>query len=269
MNKNNFKLYLTVMALIIVGCDDLTKDYQSNEKYPLAIDNTICDILNNMESITAITFNPDSLTLVDIYDSLITDTASFVALSNSNNWKISVDSLTYFMCLAPQVADSYFVALSSTSEFALYDSLGEVVSPNQTISSLTNIAGCSDVRVRYTYSSLKDVYLARLVNSNVSSVKMVFMNSNSFPFAGFSVSSLTGIIGDTLSFIDNSTNGTNPIISYIWDFGDGSTSDDSSVVEHAYSDSGIFSPSLTVSDGYLSHSITQSSLITITGGSGE
>ena len=28
-------------------------------------------------------------------------------------------------------------------------------------------------------------------------------------------SSLTGIIGDTLSFIDNSTNGTNPIISYI------------------------------------------------------
>ena len=71
MNKNNFKLYHTVMALIIVGCDDLTKDYQSNEKYPLAIDNTICDILNNMESITAITFNPDSLTLVDIYDSLI------------------------------------------------------------------------------------------------------------------------------------------------------------------------------------------------------
>ena len=63
------------------------------------------------------------------------------------------------------------------------------------------------------------------------------------PLADFSVSSLTGIIGDTLSFIDNSINGTNPIISYIWDFGDGSTSDDSSVVVHAYSDSGIFSPS--------------------------
>ena len=28
MNKNNFKLNLTLMALIIVGCDDLTKDYQ-------------------------------------------------------------------------------------------------------------------------------------------------------------------------------------------------------------------------------------------------
>jgi PKD repeat protein len=40
-------------------------------------------------------------------------------------------------------------------------------------------------------------------------------------------------------------------------------------VEHVYSDSGSFSPSLTVSDGYLSHSITQLSLITISGGSEE
>ena len=269
MNKYNFQVILLLIGLIMVGCNDLTKEFQNEYNKPLEIDNTICDILNNMESITAITFNPDSLTLVDIYDSLITDTTSFGALSNSNNWRIPVDSLTYFMMYAPQTADSYYVALNSSSEFGLFSASGEEVIPDQTISSMVNIAGCSDIRVRYTYSSMNGVYLAQLVNSNVSSVKMVFMNSNSIPITDFSVSSLTGIIGDTISFIDNSTNGTNPIISYIWDFGDGSTSDDSSVVEHAYSDSGIFSPSLTVSDGYLSHSITQSSLITITGGNEE
>ena len=269
MNKNNYKLNLTLMALIIVGCDDLTKDYQSNEKYPLAIDNTICEILNEKESTTAITFTPDSLSMIAIYDSLITDTVSFAVLSNSNNWKIPVDSLTYFMVYAPQAADSYFVALNSSSGFGFFNANGEEAIPDQTISSMVNIAGCSDIRVRYTYSSLNGVYLARLVNSNVSSVKMVFMNSNSIPAAGFSVSSVSAAIGDTLTFSESSSSGSYPILIYSWDFDDGTSSDDSSIVEHVYSDSGSFSPSLTVSDGYLSHSVTQSSLITISGGSEE
>jgi PKD repeat protein len=268
MNKNNYKLNLTLMALIIVGCDDLTKDYQSNEKYPLAIDNTICEILNEKESTTAITFTPDSLSMIAIYDSLITDTVSFAVLSNSNNWKIPVDSLTYFMVYAPQTADSYYVALNSSSEFGLFSASGEKEIPDTT-SSMVNIAGCSDIRVRYAYSSLNGVYLARLVNSNVSSVKMVFMNSNSIPAAGFSVSSVSAAIGDTLTFSESSSSGSYPILIYSWDFDDGTSSDDSSIVEHVYSDSGSFSPSLTVSDGYLSHSVTQSSLITISGGSEE
>ena len=269
MNKNNFILSPLLIGLFIVGCDGLTEDFQSDERFPLAIDNTICDVLNNTESITAITFIPDSLSLIEIYDSLITDTVSFVSLSNSNNWKIPLDSLVYFMGYAPQSADSYFVALNSTSEFALYNSMGELVSPDQTISSMVNIAGCSDVRVRYTYTSLLGSYLIRMVNSNVSSVKMVFMNSNSIPNADFSVSPLTAIIGDTLSFTDGSTNGTYPIVSYVWNFGDGTSSNDSSIVAHAYTDSGSFSPSLTVSDGYLSNSIDYQDLITINSGSEE
>jgi len=269
MNKNNYKINLIFISLIIVGCDDLTKDYQNDEKYPLAIDNTICEILNEKASTTAITFTPDSLSMLEIYDSLITDTVSFAALSNSNSWKIPVDSLTYFMIYAPQIADSYYVALNSSSEFGLFNANGEEVPPDQTISSMVNIAGCTDIRVRYTYSSLNGVYLARLVNSNVSAVKMVFMNSNSIPSSGFSVSSTSATIGDTLTFSETSSSGSYPIVIYSWDFDDGASSDDSSIVEHVYSDSGSFSPSLTVSDGYLSHSVTQSSLITISGGGGE
>ena len=50
---------------------------------------------------------------------------------------------------------------------------------------------------------------------------------------------------------------------------DDNTNDDSSVVQHAYSDSGLFSPSLTVSDGYLFHTVTKTEMITISGGGGE
>ena len=269
MKINKFRLNLMLIALILISCDDLIRDFQSDEKNPLVIDNTICEILNEKESVTAITFTSDSLTMTAIYSSLISDTLSFTSLSNSNNWKIPVDSLIYFMVYAPQTADSYFVALNSSSEFGLFTINGEEVKPDQNNSSMLNIAGCSDVRVRYVYSSLNGVYLGRLVNSNVSSVKMVFMNSNSIPTADFSVSPISAVIGDTLTFTESSSSGSYPIISYEWDFGDESSSDDSSVVEHAYSDSGSFSPSLTVSDGYLSNSITQSNLITISGGSEE
>ena len=59
------------------------------------------------------------------------------------------------------------------------------------------------------------------------------------------------------------------ITEYSWDFGDDNTSSDSSVVEHAYADSGLFSPSLTVSDGYLFHTVTKTEHISVDQGSEE
>ena len=63
MKINKFRLNLMLIALILISCDDLIRDFQSDEKYPLVIDNTICEILNEKESVTAITFTSDSLTM--------------------------------------------------------------------------------------------------------------------------------------------------------------------------------------------------------------
>ena len=65
-------------------------------------------------------FSSDSLTEMTIFDSLVQDTSSFVHLSNINNWEVAIDSSCYFILHAPQEADSYFVALNSSSEFHLY-----------------------------------------------------------------------------------------------------------------------------------------------------
>ena len=130
-----------------------------------------------------------------------------------------------------------------------------MIEPDSETIFLKSIAGCPDIRVRQTFSQLSGAYLVKLVNPNVSSVKLVVMNTNNAPSANFTTSASDAFVGDTITFMDESSRGTYPIMTYSWNFGDNNSSADSSVAFHAYSDSGEYSPSLTVSDGYLFHTL--------------
>jgi PKD repeat protein len=173
------------------------------------------------------------------------------------------------MFFAPQMADSYVVVLNSSSELQLHGEQGSVIDPDNSTTSLKNVAGCPNARIRQSYSGLSGAYLAKLVNPNVSSLKMVIMNTNSIPIANFSTSANSVTMGDTITFTDQSENGSYPIVTYNWVFGDNNTNSDSSVVQYAYPDSGQYSPSLTVSDGYLFHTIIKTGHINVSGGGGE
>ena len=261
--------FLFLIMLTIDSCGDLLDDYESNPLDPSSIDQEICRILNELESVSASTIENDSLTTITIFDSLVQDTLSFIHLSNINNWEIPIDGSSYFILHAPQEADSYFVAFNSSSEFHLYNGDGTMVEPSSETTSLKSIAGCPDIRVRQTFSDLNGAYLAKLVNPNVSSVKMVVMNTNNLPSANFSTSANDVFVGDTITFADESSEGSYPILTYSWNFGDNSTDNDSSVVQHAYTDSGEYSPALTVSDGYLFHTLVKNAHIRVDSGGDE
>ena len=261
--------FLFLIALTINSCGNLLDDYESNPLDASSIDQEMCRILNDLESISASTIQADSLTTITIFDSLVQDTLSFIHLSNVNNWEIPIDGSSYFILHAPQEADSYFVAFNSFSEFHLYNGDGVMVEPDSEITSLKSIAGCPDIRVRQTFSDLNGAFLAELVNPNVSSVKMVIMNTNNAPSANFTTSTRDAFVGDTITFMDESSQGSYPIITHSWNFGDNNSSADSSVVFHAYNDSGEYSPSLTVSDGYLFHTILKNIHIRVIGGGDE
>ena len=261
--------FLFLIVLTINSCGDLLDDYESNPLDASSIDQEICRILNDLESISASTIQADSLTTITIFDSLVQDTLSFIHLSNVNNWEIPIDGSSYFILHAPQEADSYFVAFNSFSEFHLYNGDGVMVEPDSEITSLKSIAGCPDIRVRQTFSDLNGAFLAELVNPNVSSVKMVIMNTNNAPSANFTTSTRDAFVGDTITFMDESSQGSYPIITHSWNFGDNNSSADSSVVFHAYNDSGEYSPSLTVSDGYLFHTMLKNTHIRVIGGGDE
>ena len=260
---------LLLLGLFVNACGNLLDDYESNPLDASSIDQEMCRILNELESIAASTFNTDSLTEMTIFDSLVQDSSSFVHLSNVNNWEIAIDSSCYFILHAPQEADSYFVALNLSSEFYLYGEDGTMVEPNSETVSLKSIAGCPDIRVRQTFSQLSGAYLVKLVNPNVSSVKMVVMNTNNAPSANFTTSTSDAFVGDTIMFMDQSSQGSYPIMTYSWNFGDNNSTTDSSVAFHAYSDSGEYSPSLTVSDGYLFHTRLKNTHIHISEGNVE
>ena len=256
---------LLLFWFFISACGNLLDDYASNPSDASSIDQEMCRILNELESVAAITFSSDSLAEMVIFDSLVQDSSSFVHLSNMNNWEVAIDSSCYFILYAPQEADSYFVALNLSSEFYLYNEDGIMVEPDSETTSLKSIAGCPDIRVRQTFSQLSGAYLVKLVNPNVSSVKMVVMNTNNAPSANFTTSTSDAFVGDTITFMDESSQGSYPIMTYSWDFGDNNSSADSSVAFHAYSDSGEYSPSLTVSDGYLFHTIMKNAHIRVVG----
>ncbi len=151
----------------------------------------------------------------------------------------------------------------------MYAEDGNVVQANTETISLQSIAGCPDIRVRQTFSQLSGAYLVKLVNPNVSSVKVVVMNTNNAPSANFTTSTSDAFVGDTITFMDESSQGSYPIITHSWNFGDNNSSADSSVVFHAYNDSGEYSPSLTVSDGYLFHTMLKNTHIRVIGGGDE
>jgi len=85
---------------------------------------------------------------------------------------------------------------------------------------------------------------------NESSINIIFVDGqvdviNTPPVADFSVNIEEGFVPLTVSFTNSSSTGTGINESYLWDFGDGNTSIETSP-EYVYNDAGIYSVSLTI-----------------------
>ena len=170
---------LIYVLIVLSGCGDVLSDYETNDIHPLNIDEIICLTLNERQSINANIFmNQDSLTIKDLYEQHSIDTNLFILPTKEHHWSISIDSTSYFMLNASEIADSYFIALDFSSELKLYNESGNLIVPFNDNISLQNVAGCSNIRVRQVYSDLDGLYLASLYNPNVTTVNLIFINDN-------------------------------------------------------------------------------------------
>ncbi len=82
------------------------------------------------------------------------------------------------------------------------------------------------------------------------------------PTANFMVSASTGKAPLIISFTDNSTDGSAPITSWLWDFGDGGTSQDQNP-QYTFKQSGVFDISLMVTSKDGTHTTKQTAAITV------
>lgn len=176
------KLHFTKLIyflIVLSSCSDMLSDYEKNNSYPLGVDEKICITLNGKQPINANSFmNEDSLTIENLYRQHSTDTNLFISPSEEHHWSISIDSTSYFMLNASELADSYYVALDFSSDLKLYSESGNLIVPYNDKISLQNVAGCSNIRVRQVYSNLDGLYLASLYNPNVTTVNLIFINDN-------------------------------------------------------------------------------------------
>lgn len=83
---------------------------------------------------------------------------------------------------------------------------------------------------------------------------------NSVPFAGFIANDTSAIVGQSISFTDQSTNSPS---SWSWNFGDGATSSLQNPT-HSYSSTGTYTVSLTVTNAYGSDTETKTGYIVVT-----
>ena len=95
-------LSVLIMFITLNSFNSFIEDYDREDTSPIEIDQSLCSILNEMESTVVTSYKGDSLSTLELFDSLITDTNSFVSLSNINNWSISQDSTSYFIIYFPQ-----------------------------------------------------------------------------------------------------------------------------------------------------------------------
>ncbi|MFC2176227.1 PKD domain-containing protein, partial [Bacteroidota bacterium] len=95
-------------------------------------------------------------------------------------------------------------------------------------------------------------------NSSISYDSIV--NYIPYPIAAFTADSTEGCIGDIFQFNNESTNGA---VSYLWDFGDGTTSTDENPT-HIYAAAGTYNVSLTAYNANgCEHTVVKNSLIDI------
>ena len=170
---------LIYSLIVLSSCSDMLSDYEKNDLYPLGVDEKICITLNGKQPINANSFmNEDSLTIENLYRQHSPDTNLFISPSQEHHWSISIDSTSYFMLNASEIANSYFVALDVSSELKLYSENGNLIAPINDKISLQNVAGCSNIRVRQVYSGLNGLYLASIYNPHVTIVNLIFINDN-------------------------------------------------------------------------------------------
>ena len=174
---NKILFFLFILCIQFQSCGILLEEYEDDETLPLPIDLKSCTIMNDLASLTvSVMENRSEISESALFDTLVLDSSYFITQSDSNNWEIPIDSICYFIIHAFEEDESNIISLNSSSEFNLFKNGTDLVLPYNGDINLKNIAGCPESRLRLEYKNLSGSYLAKLVNLNTKSLKMVFLS---------------------------------------------------------------------------------------------
>jgi PKD repeat protein len=191
------------------------------------------------------------------------ETYTVTVTSNSNIvevFTINQDGVNAFILLTPNNANVPATAGSLTFEIDCPTDLSWNLTDLATWLTASPLSGTGPETIDLNYeantaseSRSDDFNVSGSGAMDVFSITQVGAGS---PTANFSANPTWGTTTLISQFTDESTAGTNPIISWSWDFGDGGNSSSQNPT-HTYSNPGTYTVTLTVSDGDLSDTETK------------
>jgi len=268
--KMNYKYIFSGILIFYLGCETQISDYDIKTFNVTQIDNDACEQFYNYNLEKAInTTDLDTAynNLDSLYAFILGDTSSLLNINNTQLTEIRMASdTTYLSVFVGQAADSTYFFSDAFVDIDVINSSGNLITLISNKSTLEDIAACPNVRTRLAFDLEPGYYIFELKALEAKIFNVVFINSNIAPSASFSASPLIGIDSLEVSFSDMSLEGTFPITSWMWNFGD-NTSDSTRFLQnpmHQYNKADTFSVSLTVSDGILKSTIVMDNFIQIT-----
>ena len=268
--KMNYKYIFSGILIFYLGCETQISDYDIKTFNVTQIDNDACEQFYNYNLEKAInTTDLDTAynNLDSLYAFILGDTSSLLNINNTQLTEIRMASdTTYLSVFVGQAADSTYFFSDAFVDIDVINSSGNLITPISNKSTLEDIAACPNVRTRSAFDLEPGYYIFELKALEAKIFNVVFINSNIAPTASFSALPLIGIDSLEVTFSDMSLEGTYPITSWMWNFGD-NTSDSTQFLQnpmHQYNQADTFSVSLTVSDGILKSTIVMDNFIKIT-----
>ena len=245
--KMNYKYIFSGILIFYLGCETQISDYDIKTFNVTQIDNDACEQFYNYNLEKAInTTDLDTAynNLDSLYAFILGDTSSLLNINNTQLTEIRMASdTTYLSVFVGQAADSTYFFSDAFVDIDVINSSGNLITPISNKSTLEDIAACPNVRTRSAFDLEPGYYIFELKALEAKIFNVVFINSNIAPTASFSALPLIGIDSLEVSFSDMSLEGTYPITSWMWNFGD-NTSDSTQFLQnpmHQYNQADTFS----------------------------
>lgn len=256
---------------LIFGCDSLFNDYNSEYQFEYEqVDQETCILFRTSPTIINVVSLEDTsfTSFLDSVSFVIQDSSNVLSINNRNCFSadILIADTSYVVLYIDQDATANMIYVDASIALSVRSvSNGSLIKPTNSTLTIETIASCPTTKTRLEYVLKTGYYLCELRTGVKENANFVILNDNISPealFAGFPVQGLDSL---EVQFEDLSINGTFPITSWQWDFGD-ATNDSSNLMQnpiHIYTAPDTYTVSLTISDGTLYNSIYKKDMIMV------
>lgn len=222
------------------------------------------NVTNNYNSMVCFSHDGINLSTSDIFSEQVCTSHPDLLLTFANRCEYTSGGGTFITLTPDNISVASPASSTTTSLDCPTDMSWSATDGNFSAVSPSSGTGPMTLTINYEENTSTDqrVDIVTLSGSGETADFTLTQSAAVSPTANFSANPLWGIETLTTQFVDESNEGSSPITSWEWTFGDGESSSEQNP-NHTYNSSGGYTVSLTVSDGNFVSTETKENYITV------